>query len=379
MHGKKKLLFLNHWSIDLGGAEKSLLDILKFSSQQYECHLISSEEGELTKLANKEGVYIHIVKVNKNIAKFKRDNRNPFKLFSAIHFIPYILKVKAIIKQIKPDLIYANVPKSHILLLLLYLTGVKIPGIIHMREIFTNPIILFLYNTLYNQHIKIISISKAVEKHLPPKLGENSTVLYNGISIPTLVQDLKNQTKIIKLIYIGRVVPWKGCHLLIDILNKVKDMEQNHLFQLDIYGDTIYWDKKYRKDLQIKISQLNLDEQCFLHGATDNISGVLLQSNIFLNASSNEPFGRVLAEASAHSLPVITFKSGAANEVIDPTCGILIEDNNINAFAEAIIYLANNESKCIELGISGRKKAVQFFNKNIQLKKISEFINKQTD
>lgn len=378
MSGNKTIVFLNHWGENLGGAEYSLIDLILKASESYNCILITSESGKLTNKLNQHNIETITVQANKKIALYKRDNINPFKFFNTLYIIPYLFKVNKVIRKINPDLIHANIPKSHILLLLLYMIGLKTPGIIHMREIFKNPLITFLYTFLYNNKAKVISISKAVESNLPVKLKKNSKVIYNGIKIPESLSKKANKHKI-NLVYIGRIVPWKGCDILILILKRVIELDPHVEYELNLFGDTIYWDKSYRVILKNFINSLDLSNVCFINNSTPDISLVLNQSDIFINASSEEPFGRVLAEASAHALPVITFKSGGAQEIITNDTGILIKDNCIDDFVKAIIELSNNKIKSLELGKNGRKRAVKLFNKDLQLQKTLSFIDQILD
>lgn len=374
MSGNKTIIFLNHWGKHLGGAEYSLIDLILKASESYKCYLITSESGELEKQLKKYNIETIIIPANPKIAFYKREDKNYLKLFYSLHFIPYLFKIKKVINKIKPNLIHANIPKSHILLLLLYTIGLKVPGIIHMREIFNSSLINFIYSFLYNKKIKVISISNAVQFNLPPKLKSNSKVIYNGITIPKIAKR-KSENHKINLIYIGRIVPWKGCKTLISIFNKVKNLDKTTEYELNLFGDTIYWDQSYRENLQKTINEYNLSEICHINNSISNISQALYQSDIFINASSKEPFGRVLAEASAHALPVITFQSGGSKEVITNETGILIKDNNIDDFANAIIDLSKNQIKRRIFGNNGRKRAADLFNKDLQLQIILNFID----
>lgn len=364
---KMKIVFLNHWAANTGGAEHSLMDILNASVKKFKCSLITTERGLLTEFAENIGVEIFVAEVNKNIANFKRDDKNPIKLLSGFYFIPYLLKVKKILTEIDPDLIHANIPKSHILLLLLKNAGIKTKSIIHMREIFDNILIKKIYSFLFTRNCKVISISKAVEKSLPSKLQNVSQVIYNGITIPNKIPKHKEIQDTINLSYLGRIVPWKGCHLLIDIFKSVVESDPKNKYKLNLFGDTLYWNPSYRKDIESKIIKFGLEESCKLHNSTTDITKVFSETDIFLNASYNEPFGRVLAEASAHYLPVITFSTGGANEVIDSDTGILIDNQDLKIFSEAIIKLANDSNLRTQLGSAGRKKAENLFNKDKQL------------
>ena len=238
MLGKKtKLLFLNHWAEKIGGAERSLIDILQSASQKFDCYLITSEQGPLTEKVTMFGVKVYVIKASKAIAKLRRDNLlflNPIPL---LEFIKHFYKIRSLVKKINPDIIHANIPKSHITILLLKLLGFKGFGIIHLREIFDKKLPYLIYQTLLSKNLSIISVSNSVENALPIKLKAISSVIYNGINIPETVNKNDNKSSC-RLLFLGRIVPWKNIEFLINVLYELNSSTSNVNFTLSIIGDS---------------------------------------------------------------------------------------------------------------------------------------------
>jgi glycosyltransferase involved in cell wall biosynthesis len=74
-----------------------------------------------------------------------------------------------------------------------------------------------------------------------------------------------------------------------------------------------------------------------------------------------ELFGRILVEAMACEVPVIASRSGGIPEVLGDA-GVLVEPGNRLDLASAIDRLCADPSARCELGLKGRKRAVECFD-----------------
>lgn len=199
----------------------------------------------------------------------------------------------------------------------------------------------------------VIAVSEAVKRDLPPRIKKNTVVLYNGIKIPEQLPPKKPQQKV-AFLYLGRIVPWKGCHLLIDAFYLLYQKTGDLCGTLDLVGDTIYWDQSYRKSLADKVNRLNLTEKIRLKPHTSDLQQAFHSHDVLCMASENEPFGRVAIEAMSHGLPVISFESGGICEVVKHgISGFLVEQNNIKAFAETMEMFIHNPDMIVAMGKSG--------------------------
>lgn len=363
-----KILFLNFWSSKPGGAEHSLIDIIRYASRSHKVQLLTSEPGYLTEKTALAGCDCIILPFNKNLAPFNRQHLivNVFLHFGTlISFIQYcFIVLKKVIAE-KPDIIHANVPKSHILLHFLIAAGFKGKPIFHLREIFKkNTPVYFLYFILFLiNKASVIAISQAVLSSLPSSMRRNTTIIYNGVTVPVSVPEVNATNQPPAFLYIGRVVPWKGCNLLIDAYNLLFLRYPDQTGHLSIVGGTYYWDNSYRDSLKAKIHHLKLEKHIFLCDHTYNIADHFFRHSILCVPSDNEPFGRVAAEAMAFGLPVIGFHSGGLPEVVkDKETGLLSQERTAESLSNAMAHFIQHPEDIAKMGDKARKRCQTLFD-----------------
>jgi putative colanic acid biosynthesis glycosyltransferase len=155
-----------------------------------------------------------------------------------------------------------------------------------------------------------------------------------------------------------------------------------------ILGVANIWDKRKGLSTFIELSR-RLDENyhIVLVGLTDkqikelpqNILGITktksikelaeiyTAADVFVNPSLEETMGLVTVEALACGTPAIVFNATAVPEVVDETCGIVVEKGNLNKLVESIISCNNDNfdsENCI--------KRAKIYEKN---KKYNEYIH----
>jgi glycosyltransferase involved in cell wall biosynthesis len=75
---------------------------------------------------------------------------------------------------------------------------------------------------------------------------------------------------------------------------------------------------------------------------------------------TGEGYPGVIAEAFAHALPVITTRWLAIPEIVDDSCGILIEPGDTRAFVDAIGALHGDSGRWLSMKASAARRAAQF-------------------
>jgi glycosyltransferase involved in cell wall biosynthesis len=148
------------------------------------------------------------------------------------------------------------------------------------------------------------------------------------------------------VIYVGRFSQQKDIDSLLRIWEIVYHRHPD--CRLDIFGDGEL------KDYYLsKIHAMNANIHVF--EPTAEIMPVYREHSILLLTSLYEPFGLVLPEAMSCGLPVVAFDcpDGPADIITDGVDGFLIKDRNIEAFADRVCQLIEDEDLRRQMGRQG--------------------------
>jgi len=157
-----------------------------------------------------------------------------------------------------------------------------------------------------------------------------------------------------RAIAIGRLEWQKGYDRLINIWKLVGPKHPD--WQLDIYGEGTQ-----EFDLTNAIKESNISNAA-IHPFTNNISQEYATSSVCVLTSRYEGFSLVLLEALRHGVPCITFDCpyGPKELVSDDQCGYVIENGNIDQFAEKLSFLMDHAETRKQFGKAAIIKAQSY-------------------
>ena len=93
----------------------------------------------------------------------------------------------------------------------------------------------------------------------------------------------------------------------------------------------------------------------------DDLGRAVASMDIFFNPSVTETFGNVTLEAMACAVPVVAaHASGAVGLVDENETGFLVPPRDVNAYADAIQRLCEDDALRQRLGANGHAKAQGF-------------------
>ena len=85
-------------------------------------------------------------------------------------------------------------------------------------------------------------------------------------------------------------------------------------------------------------------------------------SDILVLPAKDEGFGIIYLEANARGKPVIGANSGGAREaILNNYSGLLVEPDDVNSLAKAIIQLLKNKELALKLGEQGKLRVEKQF------------------
>lgn len=225
---------------------------------------------------------------------------------------------------------------------------------------------------------KIFTVNSQYTKGLLLNIDQNldSRIRYLPMGINTrqfekeILEKNEKQPDILKLVYIGRLVDWKGADQAIMILEKVIKEFGIQNIELTIIGKGPLYTV-----LEKMVIDGELEGHVRLMGAQDQsiIKSILAESDLFLYTGREdkktgraENQGLVLMEAQAMGLPVVAFAVGGITEgIIDQETGVLVPQGDFDGFAHSVVSLLLNKDKRIAMGKSARKFVKDKFDSNV--------------
>lgn len=179
----------------------------------------------------------------------------------------------------------------------------------------------------YNKADLVLTPSISVKRYLEGMLKPRVAVLTRGVDTERFHPGLRTRTHgPVRAVYVGRVAPEKGLHLLVDIFSEMADVE------LMIVGDGPY----------LRQLKRHLPKAVFtgrLTGAA--LSQAYANADLFVFPSKTDTLGNVVLEAMSSGLPVVVSNVGGPKELVNHgKTGLVAESDE--AFAGAVTRLTRN-------------------------------------
>jgi len=217
---------------------------------------------------------------------------------------------------------------------------------------------------------RVISVSRYLRKELENKYlmdRDKIHVIYNGVDLNRFRPNLETQhiRKRFNLkdshviLFVGRLVPYKGAEFLLEAVPKVLNSHPKTRFM--VVGSPRYDSPRVGRVLR----RLNVRKSLIFTGYVEDqeLPYFYALCDVFCFPSLWEGFGLPPAEAQACGKPVVAFNHCSLPEVVaDGKTGVLVPPGDSEAIAEALIQLLDDEDMRVKMGLEGRKRVEALFN-----------------
>jgi glycosyltransferase involved in cell wall biosynthesis len=130
-------------------------------------------------------------------------------------------------------------------------------------------------------------------------------------------------------------------------------------------------------ELRDLVHSLDLDERVIFTGWRDDIPAVMKCVDIFVHCPTTfmEGLARTCLETMAVGIPaVVSENGGMPDAVLDGVTGFVVPPGDIEAMAESVVMLLENEARCREFGERARMRLEQVFDAAHNTRKLQEQI-----
>jgi glycosyltransferase involved in cell wall biosynthesis len=247
-----------------------------------------------------------------------------------------------------------------------------IPSIGHLRDIIrlSRQAVADL-----NCHTRLLAVSEATRAyHVAAGLSSEKThVLYNGVDLAEfrprkatgrLHRELGIEPGAGLVAAIGQIGIRKG----LDVLARAAVMLKNELPEVHYLFVGERWSDKaearrFEADLR-SVAANELPGRMHFLGYRDDVPQLLSELAILVHPSRQEPLGRVLLEAAASGVAVVTTGVGGTPEIFPPGSGtaILVPPDEPDALAAAMQQLLRDESLRCQMASAARRRAEEEFD-----------------
>ena len=201
------------------------------------------------------------------------------------------------------------------------------------------------------------------------KLADPKRIFVLPVTVP-LVGSAINNEKIYNsnhtpsVLFVGRLVPQKNLFFWLDVAEVIN----KHLPTVNF---NIVGDGHLKEELQQYANKLGISDNIHFHGEVANhiLKDFYCSADIFMITSYYEGFGRVILEAGAFELPVISTNVTGPEDIIIPGYnGYLFKVGDKEGIANCVIELLNSPEKRKQTGVNNQRHVIE----NYQAEKLKQ-------
>ncbi len=332
-------------SLDVGGVETGTIDLARYLVQKGHKAIVISAGGRLVRELDKIGARHYTLSVGKK---------------SIFNMIRMVRAVSDIIRNEDIDIVHvrSRVP--------------ALAAFIACR--ITNRIFLTTAHGYYKKHFLstvmgwgkfVIVASNIIAKHMVFDFGvpyERIRFIPRGVDLARFkFRDPRAHfSKAFTIGMVSRITPLKGHSYFIKAISLLYRKIPN--LKVVIVGNAPK--EKYMDDLDLLVRRLGLARTIEFAGAQEDIPSVMSQFDCLVSATTTpEAFGRVIVEAQAAGVPVVSTRVGGIVDIIeDGKTGLFCNAEDPHGMADKIFKLYQDKALWTSLAVEGRSRVEANFN-----------------
>ncbi|MCX5680318.1 MAG: glycosyltransferase [Candidatus Omnitrophica bacterium] len=339
-------------SLDIGGVETGTVDLACYLVKHGHRAIAVSGGGRLVRELDRAGSRHYTLPVGKK------------SLFTIISMIG---KLRAIIRKEDIDIVHAH---SRVPALIAYF-ACKLSG----RVLITTA------HGYYKKHLlsesmgwgkRVIVASNIMAKHMMDNFGvpyDRVRLIPQGVDVSRFefVDHSSIYSEYFTVGMISRITPLKG-HA--DFIRAVSILNRKiPRLKALIVGDAPK--EKYKESLELLVRRFGLGQVVEFVPATSDVPSIMAKLDVLVSATlTPEAFGRVIIEAQASGVPVVSTKVGGVVDIIDDgSNGLFSAPHDPKDMAEKLLLLYGDRSLGARLAAEAKRKVDKHFKSDMMMEK----------
>ena len=360
----QRIVYVDHCAAWSGG-EIALLRLLEPLVRAGRRPLVVlGEDGPLVAELQRAGVEVRVLPLDPRTNRLDRAAAARVPLRSLLDVARYVVRLRRLLREERPDLVHTNSLKSGIYgSLAARLAGV--PVVWHVRDRIADDylpgplvrlvrllLLLLPDAVLVNSEATRATLGGAVRRAVPHRVLVDP---YRPATPGTARTTLAFPPRVA---LVGRLAPWKGQHLFLDAVDSLHATGV-HVHAV-LLGSALFGEEEYAAALAERVDRGNALVE--LGSFDGDVSEALRDVDVVVNASViPEPFGQVVVEAIANGVPVVVPDTGGPAEIItDGVSGMTFTAGDPQDLAGVLATLLGLPSLHRRLSANGLVRARDF-------------------
>lgn len=212
-------------------------------------------------------------------------------------------------------------------------------------------------------HVGIVSEYLRQQGLAAGTLSAHTQVIYNGVELHLFQQAVRSQFDgVLAILQAGRVSADKGTHTTIEALGRLAQQGVTQV-RLLVAGSG---PADYAEQLRRSVEQHHIEDRVTFLGwqPREQMPSIMAQSQVLVLPTENqEPFARVVLEAMASGLTVISTLTGGTGEIVKHgQTGLTFPAGDSTALAQQIKCLIDDQALRIRLAQNGQDLVLERFS-----------------
>lgn len=288
-----------------------------------------------------------------------------------------VMMAANLLNEIGPDILMLNNCSLIHYCLPLLTSHIKPVAVLHSDDLRFYATATMFSSRIFRWIAPTKGVAKKLRAYLPDAFSKRLRIVPHGVDTQLFHFVRKNNKEFDQtLCFIGYIAENKGVDLFPDIMKRVLALHSNAHLRIVGYGPMA---EKLKKVFKEK----NLSKKCSFDGTLSRaqVADILKSSDILLSPTRIEGFGLSIIEAMmAGVVPVASRLEGITDFIIDDgLTGILVEPNDVDGFADAVIKLFDDTVKLQSISDAAQKAALEKYSMGRMLNEYEEIFREKDD